>query len=85
MRVAYALGDAGAPLLERAFRDPDPDPDPDPPEDAGSIETSPPPRERSVRVLCLDGGGIRGLATIVMLARASCAPRARGAWASAST
>ena len=77
MRVAYALGDAGAPLLERAFRDPDPDPDPDPPEDAGSIETSPPPRERSVRVLCLDGGGIRGLATIVMLARIM---RAAGAW-----
>jgi hypothetical protein len=73
MRVAYALGDAGAPLLERAFRDPDPDP----PEDAGSIETSPPPRERSVRVLCLDGGGIRGLATIVMLARIM---RAAGAW-----
>lgn len=73
MRVAYALGDAGAPLLERAFRDPDPDP----PEDAGSIETSPPPRDRSVRVLCLDGGGIRGLATIVMLARIM---RAAGAW-----
>ena len=63
MRVACALGDDGAPLLERAFFD----------DDARADIAS----RRSVRVLCLDGGGIRGLATIVMLARIM---RAAGAW-----
>ena len=70
MRVAYALGDDGAPLLERAFSE-DASND-DAPETR--VETRP---SRSVRVLCLDGGGIRGLATIVMLARIM---RAAGAW-----
>jgi hypothetical protein len=66
MRVAYALGDAGAPLLERAFFD-----------DETSARNDMEMPRRSVRVLCLDGGGIRGLATIVMLARIM---RAAGAW-----
>ena len=70
MRVAYALGDVGAPLLERAFRE---DASSDDAPETG-VETRP---LRSVRVLCLDGGGIRGLATIVMLARIM---RAAGAW-----
>ena len=38
---------------------------------------SPPEGAGAVRVLCLDGGGIRGLATIVMLERVM---RAAGAW-----
>ena len=68
MRVAYALGDEGASILDRSF----PSPARAAAEDAASaaaMGASDDSSSRPVRVLCLDGGGIRGLATIVMLER----------------
>ena len=54
MRIVYALGDRGKPFLDKSF----------PPS-----RTSSGGGVGSVRVLCLDGGGIRGVASIVVLER----------------
>jgi hypothetical protein len=69
MRIVYALGDDGKPILDRAY--------PPPPSaglgvyggGGGGGGGGGSGGSGAVRVLCLDGGGIRGLATIVMLER----------------
>ena len=54
MRLVTALGDHGAELLDHAYNvDP----------------TSPNANETPIRILSLDGGGMRGIATLVMLER----------------